>query len=161
VKKSVLFASVMLLGLAIFLIPNIAFSGDKEGGCPMAKMAGGCASKADAAKCGADKCAYLTLKVVGLKDAESGLKLSNALKSEKGVMKADSLDFKAEQAVICYNPSIVKADQLISLATKAGYKVEVIPEVAGSMKKGATCDVMTGKCGGAKDTKPVDGKDSH
>jgi hypothetical protein len=161
VKKSVLIASVMLLGLVIFLIPNIAFSGDKEGGCPMAKMAAGCPSKADAAKCGTDKCAYLTLKVAGLKDAESGLKLTDALKAEKGVMKADSLDFKTEQAVICYNPSVIKADKLVSLAQGAGYKVEIIPEAAGCMKKGTTCDVMTGKCGGAKDTKPADGKDSH
>ena len=160
-RKSILFAGVMLFGLAIFLIPNIAFSGDKESGCPMAKMAGGCASKTEAAKCGTDKCAYLTIKVMGMKDAEAGLKLTNALKAEKGVMKADSLDFKAEHAVICYDPSVVKAEQLVSLATGAGYKVEVIPETAGGLKKGASCDVMTGKCGAAKDTKSAEKKESH
>jgi hypothetical protein len=151
----------MLFGLVIFMAPSLLFAGDKEGGCPMSKMAGGCAMKTQAAKCGSDNCAYLTLKVNGMKDVDNALKLVTALKAEKGVMKADSLDFKAEQAVICYNPSLVKSDQLVSVAKNAGYKVEVVPEKAGALKKGATCDIMTGKCESAKDAKAKDGKESH
>ncbi len=111
------------------------------------------------------KCADLTLSIKGMTCTGCEQKIQEALKSDKGVIKVISVDYKTGKAVVCYDPEKVEKGKLAELVTKTGYEAEIIPASVTSTStttRGATCDITSEKCAGKK----VDGKkdnkgDSH
>ncbi|SYZ72371.1 exported hypothetical protein [Candidatus Zixiibacteriota bacterium] len=149
-----------------------AMSGD----CPMSKVsaktagAGSCASSCASKGMTQAKmanamgecdykgnCDYITMNIKGMTCTGCENTVTEALKADKGVIKVVSVDYKTGKAVVCYDPSKVESAKLASLVTTSGYQAEVMPAVAKTtgtktMKKGGTCDVLTGKCSGGTKT---------
>jgi copper chaperone len=112
------------------------------------------------------KCAALTLSVKGMTCAGCENKVIEALKSDKGVIKVVSVDYKTGKAIVCYDPEKVEQGKLAALVTNAGYASEIMQATAGSTPantgKGATCDIMSGKCAADKaDIKKDEKESSH
>lgn len=141
-------------------------SGDasKTGGCPFGKMTEAKATTADA-KCDHEgKCADLTLAIRGMTCTGCERTITEALKSDKGVIKVVSIDYKTGKAVVCYDPAKVEQGKLAALVIKSGYQAEVVPASATSSAvtgKGACCNISTGKCEKKADAKTDDKDGSH
>jgi len=141
-------------------------SGDaaKGGGCPFGKMTEAKATSADA-KCDYQgKCADLTLAIKGMTCTGCEQTITEALKSDKGVIKVVSIDYKTGKAVVCYDPAKVEQGKLAALVTNTGYQAEIVPASAtltAVTGKGACCSVSTGKCEKKADPKTDDKDGSH
>ncbi|MCX6826531.1 MAG: heavy metal-associated domain-containing protein [candidate division Zixibacteria bacterium] len=99
------------------------------------------------------KCAALTLSITGMKGKNSAAKVIRALKSDKGIIKVISADYKTGRAIACYDPDKTEPNKLAALVTKTGYKTEIVsvsPNGPTTDSTGTTCDIITKKC----ETKP-------
>jgi hypothetical protein len=102
--------------------------------CPMNKQAGdktaGVDGKEHAPGHACDykgTCAYVTLKVSGIADAETEAKLTKTLGEVKGIVKVYSFDRGTSQASLCYDPTIIKSDDLAKVVSEKGFKAEIVP----------------------------------
>ncbi len=146
-----------------------------KGGCPMGKMTQAstttdpatttASAKCDPTMCGpTGKCADLTLAITGMTCTSCEQKITEALMSDKGVLKVVSIDYKTGKAVVCYDPAKIEQGKLAALVVGSGYQAEVVPASATSVAstgKGACCRSGSAKCVIKADTKTDDKAGSH
>jgi len=142
-----------------------------KGECPMSKMTEANATLTDPATTTADancqmkgKCADLALSIKGMTCTGCEQKITDALMSDKGVLKVVSIDYKTGKAVVCYDPAKVEQGKLAELVGSAGYKAEIIPATATetvTKGKGACCAAGSKKCEAKSDSQTDNKGDSH
>ncbi len=138
-KKGVIFLLTLVFALMISVAPALAGSEAKKDcakTCPMTTcpmhLKGDAAKKVDAKPVDADhdcdykgKCEYVVLTVKGLSDSDSEAKITKSLADEKGVVKVYSVDAKAGTASLCYDPDLVKQDELVKAVGELGFEATV------------------------------------
>jgi len=139
VKQGVSFVLTLVFALMISVAPALAGSETKKDcaktcpmtTCPMHQKADE-AKKVDAQPMDAEhncdykgKCEYVVLTVKGLSDGDSEAKMTKSLADEKGVVKVYAVDAKAGTASVCYDPDLVKQEDLVKVIGKLGFEVTV------------------------------------
>lgn len=138
-KQGVIIVLTLVFALMISVAPALAGSETKKDcakTCPMTScpmhLKGDAAKNVDAppADAGHDcdykgKCEFVTLTVKGLSDSDSEAKMTKTLSDEKGVVKVYGVDSKAGTASLCYDPDLVKQEDLVKAVGKLGYEVTV------------------------------------
>jgi len=146
VKKAVIIIlGLVFLGFISFSLTAAQSQGEKGCAktcpvktCPMQQKAAEEAAKAKCHPEGAEhncdykgKCEHITLSLKGVNDKDAEAKITKALTDKKGVVKIHSVSAESGTAVFCYDPDIVKAEDLAKLVTDAGFEAAVEP---GSIK---------------------------
>jgi hypothetical protein len=139
VKQGVLFLLTLIFALTISVAPALAGSETMKDcakkcpmtACPMHQKADE-AKKVEAVPHDANhncdykgKCEYVVLTVKGLSDSDSEAKMTKSLADEKGVVKVYAVDTKAGTASLCYDPDLVKQEDLVKAVGKLGFEATV------------------------------------
>jgi len=153
VKKAVIIIlGLVFLGFMTFSMTAAQSKGDKGCAktcpvktCPMQQKAGEDAAKVQGHPEGAEhncdykgKCEHLTLRLKGVADKDAEARITKALMDKKGVVKIHTVSSESGTAVFCYDPEIVKAEELAKMITEAGFEATVEPgsvKCCQSMKK--------------------------
>lgn len=137
-KKAAILGLVLLFALAVGFAPALAGSDVRKDcaktcpvtSCPMQKKA--TADKADADSKDAEhacdykgKCEFVIFNLEGMSGDDAEAKLTETLSGKKGVVKVYAIDSKAGTASFCYDPDIVKKDDLLKAVSDAGFKASV------------------------------------
>jgi len=77
------------------------------------------------------KCEHITLRLKGVTDKDTEAKITKALTEKKGVVKVHSVSSESGTAMFCYDPDLVKAEDLAKMVTESGYEAAIEP---GSIK---------------------------
>ena len=138
-KQAVTIVLTLVFALMISVAPVLAGSETKKDcaktcpmtTCPMHQKAAD-ANKVEAKPHDADhncdykgKCEYVVLTVTGLSDSDAEAKMTKSLADEKGVVKVYAVDSKAGTASLCYDPDLVKQEDLVKAVDKLGFKATV------------------------------------
>lgn len=137
-KTTLILGLTVLFALVISFAPAVAGSDAQMDcakkcqvtSCPMQQKANAQQAKAEEKKaeheCSYEgKCELLVIKVDDLSGEDVDAKLTKTLTDTKGVVKVCAVDTKAGTASFCYDPDIVKKDDLVKSVTKAGFKASV------------------------------------
>ena len=173
-KKKLIIGFVVVF--ALMAMANFAMAGPGCGGDKAKASKAGC-SKSCAATCGvkADKtgtdgklinakadcdykgkCETTSLSIAGMTCGGCESSITTALMKQEGVIKVVSIDHKAGQATVCFDPTKTESASLAKLVTKKGYKAEVMAALAtdeATATHTKACGVTTTK---AKETKKDD-----
>lgn len=138
-KQGVTILLTAMFALMISVAPALAGSEAKKDcaktcpmtTCPMHQKAED-AKKAEAQPQDADhncdytgKCEYVVLTVKGLSDSDSEAKMTKSLTGEKGVVKVYAVDASAGTASLCFDPDVVKQEDLVKAVGKLGFEATV------------------------------------
>jgi hypothetical protein len=139
VKQGVIIVLTLVFALMISVAPALAGSETKKDcaktcpmtTCPMHQKADA-AKKVEAHPADAEhacdykgKCEYVVLTVKGLSDSDSEAKMTKSLSDKKGVVKVYGVDSKAGTASLCYDPDLVKQEDLVNAVSKLGFEATV------------------------------------
>jgi len=143
VKRTVILGLTLFFALAVSFAPAAAGSDAHKDcakkcpvtSCPMKQKAE--AKKAEVEAKSADhdcdyegKCEQVVIKLEELSGDDAEAKLTKTLVDTKGVVKVCAVDRKAGTALFCYDPDVVKKDDLIKTVCDAGFKASVEAESA-------------------------------
>jgi copper chaperone CopZ len=137
VKKACTMFFAALFFIAVLALPAAAFAGD---GCTASKAATDAKPAVSTAGMTAEDCAkacdykgeckLVNIDVKGMTCIGCETTLTGALEETDGVIKVVSISHKDGQAVVCYDPTKVKEELLVSAISHKGYKAAVVPAVA-------------------------------
>lgn len=138
-KQGVTIVLTAMFALMISVAPALAGSEGKKDcaktcpmtACPMHQKAAD-AKKVEAQPQDAEhdcdykgKCEYVVLTVKGLSNSDSEAKMTKSLSDEKGVVKVYSVDAKAGTASLCFDPDVVKQEELVKAVGDLGFEATV------------------------------------
>jgi hypothetical protein len=139
VKQAVIFVLIMVFALMVSVAPALAGSDAKKDcaktcpvtTCPMHQKATE-AKKVEAQPQDAEhscdykgKCEYVVLTVKGLSDGDAEAKMTKSLAGEKGVVKVYEVDAKVGTASLCYDPDLIKKEDLVKVVDELGFEATV------------------------------------
>lgn len=140
-KAVIIILGLVFLGFISFSLTAAQSQGEKGCAktcpvktCPMQQKAAEEAAKVQGNPEGAEhncdykgKCEHLTLRLKGVADKDAEVKITKALMDKKGVVKIHTVSSESGTAVFCYDPEIVKAEDLAKFMTEAGFEATVEP----------------------------------
>ena len=146
-KKATTLSLTVILGVFLMVMPAAATNCTKEAGPKVGKAdaaavesavktaEGEKVEKADKAATADDGLSLVTLNVKGMTCGGCEAHVSKTLKACDGVTEVVEVSHKDNLAVVIYDPNKIETDKLVSTITKLGYKAEVQPAVATTIKE--------------------------